>query len=51
MTASCVHCGARLREEPCGCWTDGNGTRWCGHGDRMHEPQFGTQPKTCGATL
>jgi len=46
-SATCVHCGTRLRLRPCGCYVDWDGTRWCPGGKQRHEPEFGTQPETC----
>ena len=49
-TATCVHCGVHLRLALCGCYVDRDNSRWC-NGDQRHEPEFGTQPETCGAKL
>lgn len=53
--ATCIRCGARLKLEVCGCWTDNRGTRWCSgmnpKAQTRHDPDSGTQPETCEATL
>lgn len=48
---ACETCGAPLWSEPCGCWTDCRGTRWCDDGTALHRPTGTVQPETCEAEL
>lgn len=46
---ACQACGTPLWREPCECWTDCRGTRWCNDRYNLHRPGdgFGEQPPAC----